>query len=73
VANSHIPAYPVSAPLKEVYIMKRIIQQYTPNMAMVLPEYRWPKCDFCGLCHPAGPDNCPRIKSFDRIFKGKKD
>jgi hypothetical protein len=53
--------------------MKRIVQEYRPNMAMVLPDYKWPKCDFCGFCHPADPEKCPRVKSFDKIFKGKTD
>lgn len=51
--------------------MKRILQNYRANMAMVLTEYSWPKCEFCGRCHTDDPERCPRIKSFDRIFKGK--
>ncbi len=47
--------------------MKRI-KQVSPHMAMVESVIVWPKCDFCGSCHPADMSKCPRWKSVDRNF-----
>lgn len=47
--------------------MKRIIQD-SPQRVKVESIIRWPKCDFCGSCHPDKLCKCPRIKSSDEKF-----
>lgn len=51
--------------------MKRIVR-VNPQKVMVESIILWPKCDFCGSCHPDDPDKCPRIKSIDRVFNTRK-
>lgn len=47
--------------------MKRV-KQVSPHMAMVESVIVWPKCDFCGFCHPNDMSKCPRRKSIDQNF-----
>lgn len=51
--------------------MKHIVQT-NPHRIMVKTVVIWPKCDFCGSCHPDDPSKCPRIKSFDETFMRKR-
>lgn len=52
--------------------MKRI-SQYDPRRVKVESVMEWPKCAFCGFCHPANISKCPRIKSFDANFDGGRN
>jgi hypothetical protein len=51
--------------------MKRITQ-VSPKMVRVESVINWPKCDFCGSCHPADMERCPRNKCFDRNFNVRR-
>jgi hypothetical protein len=51
--------------------MKHIVH-VNPQIVMVKSVIEWPKCDFCGSCHPDDPSKCPRIKSFDKCFGSRR-